>query len=56
MYASVFFSLLAISPLVSGHGYLRSITIDGKSYQGNTPGSSSSTYIHINIRFSWNSD
>lgn len=27
--------------LVAGHGYLGSITIDGTTYMGNTPGSSS---------------
>ncbi|KAI8995240.1 glycosyl hydrolase family 61-domain-containing protein [Trametes punicea] len=29
--------LLAAVPFVSAHGYVASVTIDGKSYQGNTP-------------------
>ncbi|KAI0739448.1 glycoside hydrolase [Daedaleopsis nitida] len=37
----VLFSILAVVPVVSGHGFLSSVTIDGKTYKGNTPGSSS---------------
>ena len=38
---AVFFALLTITPLVAGHGYLGSMDIDGKTYKGNAPGSSS---------------
>ena len=38
---AIFFALLAITPLVAGHGYLASITVDGTAYRGNTPGSNS---------------
>ncbi|RDX45723.1 glycoside hydrolase [Lentinus brumalis] len=38
---AVVFALLAITPLVAGHGYLASINVDGTTYKGNTPSSSS---------------
>ena len=31
---------LALPVFVSAHGYVGSVTIDGKSYQGNIPGGS----------------
>ncbi|CDO75943.1 Auxilliary Activities Family 9 protein [Trametes cinnabarina] len=34
-------SLLAAVPLVSAHGYVASVSIDGKAYKGNTPNSNS---------------
>ncbi|EIW52776.1 glycoside hydrolase [Trametes versicolor FP-101664 SS1] len=34
-------SVLALLPFVSAHGYVSQVTIDGTSYKGNTPGSSS---------------
>ncbi|KAL7278167.1 hypothetical protein ACG7TL_008140 [Trametes sanguinea] len=34
-------SLLAAVPLVSAHGYVANVTIDGKAYKGNTPNSNS---------------
>ncbi|KAI9058946.1 lytic polysaccharide monooxygenase [Trametes sanguinea] len=34
-------SLLAAVPLVSAHGYVATVTIDGKAYKGNTPNSNS---------------
>ncbi|RPD58202.1 glycoside hydrolase [Lentinus tigrinus ALCF2SS1-7] len=38
---AILFALLAITPLVAGHGYLASITVDGATYEGNTPSSNS---------------
>lgn len=38
-------SVLALLPFVSAHGYVSQVTIDGTSYKGNTPGSSSSKYL-----------
>lgn len=37
-------SALALLPFVSAHGYVSQVTIDGTSYKGNTPGSSSGEY------------
>ncbi|KAI0631535.1 glycosyl hydrolase family 61-domain-containing protein [Trametes polyzona] len=34
-------SLLAVVPFVSAHGYVSEVTIDGKSYKGNSPNSNS---------------
>lgn len=36
----IFFSFLTFPVFVSAHGYIGSVTIDGKSYQGNIPGGS----------------
>ncbi len=47
---AVVFALLAVTPLVAGHGYLASINVDGTTYKGNTPGSSSSespSFIYV---------
>lgn len=38
-------SALALLPFVSAHGYVSQVTIDGTSYKGNTPGSSSGEYL-----------
>ncbi|KAI0364624.1 hypothetical protein BV20DRAFT_826028 [Pilatotrama ljubarskyi] len=34
-------SLLAVVPFVSAHGYVSQVTVDGKTYKGNTPNSNS---------------
>ncbi len=40
--------LLAFIPNVVGHGYLRSVAIDGKTYQGNVPNNpSGESYGHL---------
>jgi len=36
----IFFSFLAFPVFVSAHGYVGSVTIDGKNYQGSVPGGS----------------
>lgn len=41
--ALLFLGLLPF--LVSAHGYLGSVTIDGKSYPGNTPGGATNPSI-----------
>ncbi len=41
-------SLLAFVPNVVGHGYLRSVAIDGQTYQGNVPNNpSGESYGHL---------
>ena len=36
-------TFFALAPLVAGHGYVSQVTVDGKTYQGNPPGSNSGT-------------
>ena len=46
---TLFLSFFALAPLVAGHGYVSQVTVDGKTYQGNPPGSNSGTpsVLHI---------
>ncbi|KDQ51349.1 glycoside hydrolase family 61 protein [Jaapia argillacea MUCL 33604] len=37
-FSTLFLSLLAATPLVSAHGFIKTVIIDGKTYQGNLPG------------------
>lgn len=38
-------SLLACLPNVMGHGYLKSVAIDGKTYQGNVPNNPTGEFV-----------
>ena len=47
-FSTAVLSLLAVVPLVAGHGYVASISVDGKTYQGNTPNSNSGqSFTHL---------
>ena len=37
LFSAVFLSFFNYVSFVSGHGYVASITVDGKQYIGNTP-------------------
>lgn len=43
-------SLFAVLPHVAAHGYLKSVSIDGKTYQGNVPNQAAgpSCYLPVN--------
>lgn len=44
-FTTFFVTALALLPYVSAHGFVSSVVIDGKTYEGNTPNQAESVFF-----------